>query len=92
MDTFDFDPILCRGDFDYDRDGTPMIFKDAKSGYVDKFGNKVTQKGFLIDEEGNVIDIYGKKKFDQFKMNSDGDLPKLINFNGRTFDILDVSG
>ena len=28
IDTFDFDPILCRGDFDYDTDGRAIILKN----------------------------------------------------------------
>lgn len=92
VEKHNFNPVRCRGDFDYDRNGRAMILKDAKGGYVDKRGNRVSQRGFRIDENGNLIDNYGRKKFDKTQMTADGDLPKLFNYNGRRFDINDVIG
>lgn len=42
VEKHNFNPLRCRGDFDYDRNGKAMILKDAKGGYVDKRGNKVS--------------------------------------------------
>lgn len=53
---YNFHPVLCRGDFDYDRNGKAMILKDAKGKYVDKRGNRVSQRGWRIDAKGNLID------------------------------------
>jgi hypothetical protein len=92
VEKHNFNPILCRGDFDYDRNGRAMILKDAKGGYVDRRGNRVSQRGFRIDADGNMIDNHGRKKFDRSQMTADGDLPKLFNYNGRRFDINDVTG
>jgi hypothetical protein len=52
----------------------------------------VSQRGYLVDEAGNMVDHYGRKKFDKSQMTQDGDLPKLFNYNGRRFDIIDTIG
>jgi hypothetical protein len=39
-----------------------------------------------------MIDNYGRKKFDKSQLTTDGDLPKLFNYNGRRFDITDTIG
>ena len=39
-----------------------------------------------------MVDNNGRKKFDKAQMTSDGDLPKLFNYNGRRFDITDTVG
>ena len=57
-----------------------------------KKGAKVSARGYRIDKDGHLIDNYGRKKFDKQHLNSDGDLPKLFNYNGRRFDITDVIG
>ena len=64
VERFNFNPIKCRGDFDHDRSGRPMILGDAKGVFDDKRGNLVTQKGWRIDNKDNLIDNYGHKKFD----------------------------
>jgi len=92
VEKHNFNPIRCRGDFDYDRNGRAMILKDSKGRFVDKRGNRVSQRGYRIDGNGHLIDNYGRKKFDKTQMTGDGDLPKLFNYNGRRFDINDVIG
>lgn len=92
VEKHNFNPIRCRGDFDYDRNGRAMILKDSKGSFVDKRGNRVSQRGYRIDEAGHLVDNYGRKKFDRTQMTADGDLPKLFNYNGRRFDINDVVG
>lgn len=39
-----------------------------------------------------MIDNRGRKKFDKTHMTKDGNLPNLINYEGRKFDILDTLG
>ena len=58
---------------------------------MDKNGRKVNKNGWLVDSKGNIIDQYGRKKFDK-KQLANEDLPKLFNYNGRRFDINDVCG
>ena len=92
VEKHNFNPHLIRGDFDYDRNGKPVIKKDQNGAYVDKRGNRVSARGYRIDQGGNVLDNYNRKKLDKAHTTSDGDLPKLFNYNGRRFDICDVIG
>jgi hypothetical protein len=53
-----------------------------------KRGRKVNSKGWLTDNDGNIIeDRFGRVKFDKRQMTKDGDLPKMFNYNGKRFDI-----
>ena len=92
VEKHNFNPHLVRGDFDYDRNGKPKIEKDASGAYVDKRGNRVSSRGYRIDQAGNVLDNYNRKKLDKAHTTSDGDLPKLFNYNGRRFDVCDIIG
>ena len=39
----------------------------------------------------HIVDKKGRKRFDR-KQLEDGDIPKLLNYNGRRFDVKDVMG
>lgn len=61
VEKYNFNPHLVRGDLDYDRAGRPLFPK----GMVDKAGHPVNKKGWLVDSQGNICDIHGRKKFDK---------------------------
>lgn len=65
VEKHNFNPHGIRGDFDYDEQGKPIINKNKRGDYLDKKGKRVNKKGYLTDISGNVIDKYGKKKFDK---------------------------
>ena len=92
VEKHNFNPHTIRGDFDYDRNGKPIILKDKSGAFVDKKGNRVSARGYRIDQTGNIIDNYGRKKFDKAHTTTDGDIPKLFNYNGRRFDVTDIIG
>jgi len=92
VEKHNFNPHQARGDFDYDKNGKPLIKKDSKGNFVDKRGSRVSSRGYRIDPTDNMIDNYDRKKFDSTQMTPDGDLPKLFNYNGRRFDITDCIG
>jgi hypothetical protein len=72
------------GDFERDKDGNPINKgKDIK-------GRKVNDKGYLVDDGGNVINKDGKKIFDAGMLNPDGEIPKILPFS--KFNIFEVSG
>ena len=52
----------------------------------------MTSRGYRTDANQNIIDNHGRKKFDKAHLTSDGDLPKLFNYNGRRLDIADCIG
>ena len=90
IDKYNFSPHGVRGDFDYDRNGKPVIQKDKSGNLVDKRGNPVTSRGYRVNKQGHLVDKNGRVKFHKNHMTSDGDLPKLFNYNGRRFDVTDV--
>ena len=92
VEKYNFNPHLCRGDFNYDKNGKPIINKDKNLDFVDKKGNKVTSRGYRVDKNGNIIDNNGRKKFDKSHLTSDGDLSKLFNYNERIFELTDWIG
>jgi len=92
LEKFNFNPHAVRGDFDYDRNGKPKIQKDKDGNFGDKRKSNVSSRGFRTDGQGNIIDNFGRKKFDRAQATPDGDLPKLFNYNGRRFDVTDTIG
>lgn len=50
-----YDILDVIGHFDKDRNGNIIIRRDKDNIMVDKKGRKVNPKGYLIDDEGNVI-------------------------------------
>lgn len=93
IDKNNFNPHKVRGVFDYDKNGKPRISRDRRSNkFMDKNGAEVTERGYRIDKERNLIDNKGSKKLKHFQMTKDGDLPRLFNYDGRKFDITDMIG
>lgn len=95
LEKHNFNPHAVRGDFDYDRNGKPVVLKgDGKDGaaFSDKRGSKVSSRGYRLGSDNSMVDNNGRKKFDRAHMTHDGDLPKLFNYNGRRFDIVDTIG
>lgn len=92
LEKYNFNPHNIRGEFDLDQDDRPKIIKKKNGDMVDKKGKRVNRQGYLEDKYGNIIDKNGRKKFDRSILNSDGDMPKLYNYNGKKFDIEDIIG
>jgi len=94
VEKHNFNPHEIRGDFDYDRNGKPVLKKNSKGDFIDKRGSRVSSRGFRLDTAGtgSFIDNNERKKFDKNQVTQDGDLPKLFNYNGRRFDITDLIG
>jgi hypothetical protein len=66
VEKHNFNPHLSRGDFDYDRNGKPIVKKASKPGkFEDKRGAPVSQRGYRVDPDGNMIDNNDRKKFDK---------------------------
>jgi len=89
---FNVNDILGR--FDQDEKGNPLILQDKTGAFVDKEGNRVNQKGYLIDEEtGDVVEKEnGKKIFDFLDLDERGELPPPFNLERFNFNVHDVRG
>ena len=68
------------GVFDKDRQGNIIIRRDAKNKMVDKLNRPVNSKGYLCDENGNIINSEGKILFDKDQISKTGEIPKLFSF------------
>ena len=67
-----------QGDFEMDPLGNPILDKDAKRNLIDRNGKRVNAKGYLIDEDGNVINKFGKIAFSKNLLDNEGDIPKVF--------------
>jgi len=97
VEKFNFNPHDLMGDLEFQYDsGTgraiPQLLQTKQGFYVDKKGRRVNRFGWLVQGgNGHVVDKLGRKKFDR-KQLDDGDIQKLLNYNGKRFDIKDVIG
>lgn len=73
-----FNPKKIRGDFD---PRNPIILKNANGVTVDRLKRPVNKKGYLVDERGNVIDIFGNRVFDKAVLTGD-DIPPVFATEG----------
>lgn len=56
LERFNFNPHQCFGNFEYDDDDKPMILQDEYGHRMDRNWRPVNSSGWLIDEQGNIID------------------------------------
>jgi hypothetical protein len=74
------------------KDGKPIIQETPNGQLVDDSGRQVNENGLLIDEDGNIIDKYNRKKLDKNQLTSKGDLPKMLNYDGKNFKMQNIMG
>ena len=65
------------GNFEKDPLGNPILDK-LNGQLIDRDRKRVNQRGYLIDEHGNVIDKYGKIMFDKEILDEEGEIPKVF--------------
>ena len=89
---FNINDIL--GEFDRDEKGNPLILQDKKGDLIDKDGNRVNEKGYLIDKiTGDVVEKEKKRKiFDNKDLDERGELPPPFNLERFNFNAHDVRG
>ena len=67
IDQHNFNPHKVRGVFDFDKNGNLRISKDHRTKkLIDKNGSEVTERGYRIDKDRNLIDNKGIKKLKHF--------------------------
>lgn len=82
------------GEFDRDERGHPMILQDKKGELIDKDGNRVNEKGYLVDPKtGDVLEKeQGRKVFRAEELDERGELPPPYNLERYNFNGHDVRG
>lgn len=82
-----------KGELDPDHEGAyaPVALPDGS--LVDKYGRKVNEKGFLINENGDVIDTRTEKEmFNRDQLDNKGDIPQPFNLERYNFNPHDITG
>ena len=67
-----------KGDYEMDPIGNPMLHTTRDGFLVDSKGRKVNEKGYLLDDDGNVRNRRGFKVFNKKILEDDGDIPKIF--------------
>lgn len=82
-----FSPFDVIGDVQFDEDRKPIStdLKDLK-------GRSINKAGYLIDDDGNIIDREGKRKILKENLTKKGEIPSLFTYEGNQFRIKDVIG
>lgn len=92
MEQYNFRPMQCFGNFDYDAKGKPQILKDKFGQNIDNNLRRVNASGWLIDQFENIIDIFGKVKFIKEQLNEKGEIPKMFNYEGKEYKVKSILG
>jgi hypothetical protein len=58
---------------------------------LDDNNRRVNEKGRLVNERGDIVNKYNRKMFDKGQL-VDGDIPTLLNYDGKRYKIDDVVG
>ena len=64
-----------------DPGGQPILLKNDLGQNVDRQGRLVNEKGFLVDQYDNVIDVRGKVVFEKALLEHNGDIPEIFRSN-----------
>ena len=89
---FNVNDIL--GDFDRDEKSNLVLLQNKDGLAVDKLGNRVNEKGYLIDDKtGDVVEKEKHKKvFDKKDLDEKGEIPPPFNLEKYNFNPHDVRG
>jgi len=82
-----------KGDLEPNHEGVIAPVALPNGNLVDKYGRRVNEKGYLIDENGNVIDTKTEKEmFNKDKLDARGDIPQPFNLERYNFNPHDITG
>ncbi len=70
--------VAKKGEFDFDEEGVPVLLYDKSGLPVDKEGRRVNQRGYLVDNSGNILNDENKEAIVNEELSSDEDLPVVI--------------
>ena len=91
LERHNFNPHECLGNFDY-KNGRERILKDEYGNRMDKNFRRVNAAGWLVDEEGNVVDNLGRIRLVKEQLKDNGEIPELYNYDGKAYMIKDIIG
>ena len=74
---FDIKDVM--GQFDKDQNGNIITQNNGSGKLLDNLGRAVNEKGYLIDEQGNIIDINQRQIWKRTDLKN-GEFPKIFPF------------
>lgn len=83
------------GDLERDEKGNVVATEDSKSrsGYRDKAGQATNQRGYLVDEAGDVVNnVDGEKMFPKTDLDEKGEVPAPFSIEKHNFNPHTVRG
>ena len=88
-DKYNFNPCDILGNFD----NTTTLTKDlVADNEFDLNGRKVNSFGYLIDDEGNIINRRGRRILEEYHLKEDENFPTFMNYQAKLFRLLSVIG
>jgi hypothetical protein len=75
------------GDLERDEKGNVVAKEDGKSGYKDKSGEPTNERGYLVDENGDVVNnLNGEKMFGIDDLDDRGEVPAPFSIEKHNFN------
>jgi hypothetical protein len=81
------------GTFDRDERGNIILLTNERGQLVDKKNRRVNEKGYLLDQNGNVVETTtGKKMFTKVELDERGELPAPYCLEKHNFNAHEIKG
>lgn len=93
MNQRNFNECDILGEFDRDDKGNIIVLQDDEGNIQDKDGNPTNERGYLMDQSGNILDNHRKRKmFDKNDMDDRGEVPAPYCVEKHNFNPHDIMG
>ena len=96
LERFNFNPFDVIGNFDNTTrlPGPDEIAaeNEGEEDFRDLNGRRINKHGYLIDEDGNIINRRGRKVLDKCYLDEDGKFPEMYNMRAKPFAMTSVLG
>jgi len=93
MNQRNFNECDILGDFDRDDKGNIIVLQDDEGNIQDKDGNPTNERGYLMDQSGNILDNHRKRKmFGKEDMDDRGEVPAPYCVEKHNFNPHDIMG
>ena len=79
------------GDFNWDSNGNPILSRNDDGQLIDKHGRLVNEKGRYVDNDGHIVNKFKRKMLDKIQL-EEGDIPSLLNYDGKKYWSNDIVG
>ena len=93
LERYNFNPHKILGSFEYcEKTGKPIYLKNRFGNFTDKLFRPVNRKGFLINENADIIDNDGRVCFLDSQLMREVGTASLYTYKGEAFKIQDIIG